>query len=45
MLAKNTLMSEIEESFEVEIFTDPTTLSAIARSQIACRLQSRGECD
>ena len=40
MLVKNTIMSEIEESFEVEVFTDPTTLAAIARTQIVCRLKS-----
>jgi hypothetical protein len=32
MLMKNTIMSEIEESFDIEIFTDPTSLAAISRS-------------
>ena len=45
MLPKNTIMSEIEESFDIDIFTDPTTLTAIAKTQIACRLQSREDCE
>lgn len=32
MLAKNLILSEIEESFAIEIFTDPTTIQAITKA-------------
>jgi len=40
MLVKNMIMSEIEEEFEVEIKTDKTTMEAIAKTQIACKVKS-----
>ncbi len=45
MLFKNMILSEIEDTFDIDINTDQGTLKGLQRSEILCKLTSMRDSD